>query len=58
MSTPLLSISLADRAQRRAGDHPPQAGASDFCDMVVDQFDEMLEQCERHPLVMNVSVHI
>src|SRR3989442_12589396 len=31
--------------------------AADFCDMVVDQFDEMLEQCERHPLVMNVSVH-
>jgi len=28
-----------------------------FADMVVDQFDEMLEQCERHPLVMNVSVH-
>jgi hypothetical protein len=31
--------------------------ASDFCDMVVDQFDEMLEQCRRHPIVMNVSVH-
>jgi len=31
--------------------------ASDFCDMVVDQFDEMIEQSERHPLVMNVSVH-
>jgi hypothetical protein len=31
--------------------------AADFCDMVVDQFDEMSEQCERHPLVMNVSVH-
>jgi hypothetical protein len=25
--------------------------------MIVDQFDEMAEQCERHPLVMNVSVH-
>ncbi|HZE62069.1 MAG TPA: polysaccharide deacetylase [Burkholderiales bacterium] len=32
-------------------------GAAEFCDMVVDQFDEMLEQCVRHPLVMNVSVH-
>src|SRR5204863_5725982 len=31
--------------------------ASDFCDMIVDQFDEMIEQSERHPLVMNVSVH-
>jgi hypothetical protein len=28
-----------------------------FADMVVDQFDEMLEQSEQHPLVMNVSVH-
>jgi hypothetical protein len=25
--------------------------------MIVDQFDEMIGQCERHPLVMNVSVH-
>ena len=31
--------------------------AADFCDMVVAQFDEMIEQCARHPLVMNVSVH-
>ncbi|MDB5914277.1 MAG: putative urate catabolism protein [Ramlibacter sp.] len=31
--------------------------ASDFCDMIVQQYDEMSEQCERHPLVMNVSVH-
>jgi hypothetical protein len=31
--------------------------ASDFCDMIVDQFDEMLDQSERHPLVMSVSVH-
>jgi allantoinase len=31
--------------------------ASDFCDMIVDQFEEMLEQSERHPLVMNISVH-
>jgi hypothetical protein len=31
--------------------------ASDFCDMIVEQFDEMIDQCERHPLVMNVSIH-
>ena len=31
--------------------------AADFCEMIVDQFDEMVGQCERHPLVMNVSVH-
>ena len=31
--------------------------AIDFCDMIVEQFDEMVEQSVRHPLVMNVSVH-
>ena len=31
--------------------------ASDFCDMIVEQFDEMVEQSEGHPLVMNVSIH-
>jgi len=30
---------------------------SDFCDMVVDQFDEMIGECERYPLVMSISVH-
>jgi allantoinase len=31
--------------------------AAMFADAVVGQFDEMLEQSEQHPLVMNVSVH-
>jgi hypothetical protein len=31
--------------------------AGDFCQMIIEQFDEMLEQSVRHPLVMNVSVH-
>jgi len=31
--------------------------AAAFADSVVDQFDEMLRQSERHALVMNVSVH-
>ncbi|MBC7778917.1 MAG: polysaccharide deacetylase [Proteobacteria bacterium] len=31
--------------------------ASTFCDMLTDQFDEMVEQCAAHPLVMNVSLH-
>jgi allantoinase len=29
----------------------------DFCDLLVAQFDEMMRQCERHPLVINVSLH-
>jgi hypothetical protein len=28
-----------------------------FADMIVDQFDEMLEQSERHPLVFALSLH-
>jgi peptidoglycan/xylan/chitin deacetylase (PgdA/CDA1 family) len=31
--------------------------AATFADAVVDQFDEMLAQSERQPLVMNVSLH-
>jgi allantoinase len=36
--------------------HRKQDGGQ-FCDMIVDQFDEMLEQSVTHPLVMNVSIH-
>ncbi len=31
--------------------------AREFCDMIVDQFEEMAEQCTRHPLVCNISIH-
>ena len=34
-----------------------QHSAREFCDMLVDQFEEMIEQSERHPLVCNVSIH-
>jgi allantoinase len=36
--------------------HRKQDGR-EFCDMIVDQFDEMIDQCVAHPLVMNVSIH-
>jgi allantoinase len=29
----------------------------EFCDMLVDQFEEMIEQCAKHPLVCNISIH-
>jgi peptidoglycan/xylan/chitin deacetylase (PgdA/CDA1 family) len=29
----------------------------EFADMIVDQFDEMIEQCDRQPLVMSVALH-
>jgi allantoinase len=46
-----VELNDAQMAIHRA--HTPR----DFCDMMVDQFDEMIEQSERHPLVMNISIH-
>jgi hypothetical protein len=34
-----------------------QHSGREFCDMLVDQFEEMLEQSRRHPLVCNISIH-
>ncbi len=31
--------------------------AADFADMIVAQYDEMLRQCERQPLVMSLALH-
>jgi peptidoglycan/xylan/chitin deacetylase (PgdA/CDA1 family) len=31
--------------------------AGDFADMIVDNFDEMLRQCEAQPLVMGIALH-
>jgi hypothetical protein len=56
-SGPLLSIPApvelddTQHVVHRKGD----TGA--FCDMLTEQFDEMVEQSARHPLVLNVSVH-
>jgi peptidoglycan/xylan/chitin deacetylase (PgdA/CDA1 family) len=34
-----------------------QMDAKDFAQMVIDQFDEMLEQARRQPLVMGIALH-
>lgn len=34
-----------------------QHSAVEFADMIVDQFDEMVEQCERQPLVCGIALH-
>ena len=34
-----------------------QHTAREFCDMLVDQFEEMAEQSAKHPLVLNLSIH-
>ena len=54
---PLLSVpypvELNDSQQNIHRKH----SAREFCDMVVDQFEEMVVECARRPLVMNVSIH-
>jgi hypothetical protein len=56
-SGPILSVpypvELNDSQQNIHRKH----SAREFCDMVVDQFEEMVEECARRPLVLNVSVH-
>jgi peptidoglycan/xylan/chitin deacetylase (PgdA/CDA1 family) len=34
-----------------------QMDARDFADLIVDNFDEMLRQCEAQPLVMGIALH-
>ena len=56
-SGPLLSVPYPiELNDSQVITHRKQDGR-EFCDMIVDQFDEMIEQCAAHPLVMNVSVH-
>lgn len=56
-SGPLLSIpypsELNDFGTLLARDHTGRQ----FADMIVDQFEQMLEQSERHPLVCSISLH-
>ena len=34
-----------------------RASAAEFCNMIVDNFDEMLLQSQQQPLVMGISLH-
>ena len=34
-----------------------QLDGKDFAQMIIDQFDEMLEQSQRQPLVMGIALH-
>ncbi|HET9663156.1 MAG TPA: polysaccharide deacetylase, partial [Burkholderiales bacterium] len=56
-SGPLLSVpypvELNDSPQVIHRQHTGR----EFCDMLVDQFEEMVEQSERQPLVCNLSIH-
>ena len=56
-SGPLLSVpypmELNDAGTLALRDHTGRQ----FADMIVDQFDEMLEQSEKHPIVFALSLH-
>lgn len=56
-SGPLLSVpypmELNDMGTNVLRDHSGQ----EFANMVIDQFDEMIEQCAEMPLVMGVALH-
>jgi hypothetical protein len=56
-SGPILSVPYPVETDDAQGIVHRKWSAAMFADAVVGQFDEMLEQSARHPLVMNVSVH-
>jgi hypothetical protein len=56
-SGPILSVPYPVETDDAQGILHRKWSAAMFADAVVGQFDEMLEQSARHPLVMNVSVH-
>ena len=56
-SGPILSVPYPIECDDAQGIIHRKWSAAVFADMLVDQFDEMRAQAERHPLVMNVSLH-
>jgi hypothetical protein len=56
-SGPLLSVPYPIELNDMGAVIVRHETADGFADMITDQFDEMIRQCEQHPLVMNVSIH-
>lgn len=54
---PLLSIPYALELNDSTSVIGRQVGASEFADMIIDEFDEMLLAAEEQPLVMSIVVH-
>jgi hypothetical protein len=54
---PLLSIPYPAELNDSAAIIRRDGTARDFGDMIVDGFDEMVEQCEKQSLVMTISLH-
>jgi allantoinase len=56
-SGPLLSVPYPAELNDSPQIIHRQHTAAEFCDMLVDQFEEMAEQSARHPLVCAISIH-
>jgi peptidoglycan/xylan/chitin deacetylase (PgdA/CDA1 family) len=56
-SGPLLSVPYPAELNDSASIIHRKENASDFAEMIVDQFEEMIEQSSSHPLVMTISLH-
>ena len=53
----ILSVPYPQELNDSAAIIGRHVGAQDFADMVIDQFDEMLDQSQRQPLVMGIALH-
>ena len=56
-SGPLLSIPYPAELNDSASIIHRKDNAHDFTQMIMDQFNEMVEQCTKQPLVMTISLH-
>jgi hypothetical protein len=54
---PILSVPYPAELNDSASIIHRENTAREFADMIVDQFDEMVEQCAAQPLVMTLSLH-
>ena len=54
---PILSVPYPQEINDIPAIAVRRTSASDFADMIIDQFDEMLEQAHRMPLVMGIALH-
>ncbi|HEX4769007.1 MAG TPA: polysaccharide deacetylase family protein [Lichenihabitans sp.] len=56
-SKPLLALPYALELNDSSTIIGRQASAAEFADMIIDEFEEMLEAAQRQPLVMSIVVH-
>ena len=56
-SGPILSVPYPAELNNSASIIHRENTPQQFADMIVDQFDEMVEQCVANPLVMTLSLH-